>query len=111
MASFNPFLEHGTVTELRDLYNELNIMASVGNHPNVVSLIGACSEDGKFELFGKLEDFYFLPPRLAHLPCGRSVAHARKARPFTLVLNSSKAFFDATDKIEFRLITGVEEHL
>lgn len=38
--------KHGTVTELRDLYNELNIMASVGNHPNVVSLIGACSEDG-----------------------------------------------------------------
>lgn len=38
--------KHGTVNELRDLYNELNIMASVGNHPNVVSLIGACSEDG-----------------------------------------------------------------
>ena len=75
------FLEHGTVTELRDLYNELNIMASVGNHPNVVSLIGACSEDGKFELFGKLEDFYFLPPHLAHLTFARSVAHADKASP------------------------------
>ena len=40
-------LEHGTEYELRDLYNELNTMASIGNHPNVVSLIGACSDDGK----------------------------------------------------------------
>ncbi|XP_020615291.1 angiopoietin-1 receptor-like isoform X2 [Orbicella faveolata] len=38
--------EHGTERELRDLYNELNTMASIGNHPNVASLIGACSEDG-----------------------------------------------------------------
>lgn len=38
--------KHGTENELSDLYNELNIMASGGNHPNVVSLIGACSEDG-----------------------------------------------------------------
>lgn len=38
--------KHGTELELRDLFNELNIMASVGNHPNVVSLIGACSDDG-----------------------------------------------------------------
>ena len=56
-------------------------MASVGNHPNVVSLIGACSEDGKFELLAKLEDFYFLPPQFAHLTFARSVAHARNARP------------------------------
>ena len=112
LASFNPFLEHGTVTELRDLFNELNIMASVGSHPNVVSLIGACSEGGKFELFGKLEDFYFLPPHLSHLArlCTLSCACA-KGPSLTLVLNSLKAFVDSTDKIEVRLITGVEEHL
>ena len=87
-------------------------MASVGNHPNVVSLIGACSEDGKFELFGKLEDFYFLPPHHSHLArlCALSCACAYRLS-FTLILNSSKAFFDATDKIEVRLITGVEEQL
>lgn len=49
-TAFHSFLEHGTETELRDLFNELNIMASVGNHPNIVSLIGACSEDGKSRL-------------------------------------------------------------
>ena len=28
--------------------NELQIMATVGEHPNVVSLIGACTRSGKF---------------------------------------------------------------
>lgn len=55
--------KHGTFNELRDLYNELNIMASVGNHPNIVSLIGACSVDGplwvivKFAEHGSLLDY------------------------------------------------------
>ena len=54
------FLEHGTENELRDLYNELNTMASIGNHPNVVSLIGACSDDGKPLLLNTTIRIYFL---------------------------------------------------
>lgn len=35
-----------TSEEIRDLYNELEIMVNVGYHPNLVNLIGACTEDG-----------------------------------------------------------------
>ena len=28
--------------------NELQIMVTIGEHPNVVSLIGACTRSGKF---------------------------------------------------------------
>ncbi|KAJ7354895.1 hypothetical protein OS493_029454 [Desmophyllum pertusum] len=35
-----------TNEEIRDLYNELEIMTNVGHHPNLVNLIGACTEDG-----------------------------------------------------------------
>ncbi|XP_078343668.1 angiopoietin-1 receptor-like [Oculina patagonica] len=35
-----------TKEEIRDLYNELEIMTNVGYHPNLVNLIGACTEDG-----------------------------------------------------------------
>jgi len=62
--------EHGTERELRDLYNELNTMASIGNHPNVASLIGACSEDGRLSLFfatGKYFLFLFVLSSM-HLP-------------------------------------------
>ena len=39
--------ENATETEKRDLINELRIMTTVGEHPNVISLIGACTEQGK----------------------------------------------------------------
>ncbi|XP_068760305.1 uncharacterized protein [Montipora capricornis] len=32
--------------EIRDLYNELEIMTNVGYHPNLVNLLGACTKDG-----------------------------------------------------------------
>ncbi|XP_044182323.1 angiopoietin-1 receptor-like [Acropora millepora] len=36
-----------TDEEVRDLYNELEIMTNVGKHPNLVNLIGACTGNGK----------------------------------------------------------------
>ena len=42
--------ENATETEKRDLINELRIMTTVGEHPNVISLIGACTEKGKCRL-------------------------------------------------------------
>ena len=42
-----------TESDLRDLKNELQIMDSVGHHPNLVNLIGACSSAGESAL--KLE--------------------------------------------------------
>lgn len=35
-----------TSEEMHDLYNELEIMTNVGYHPNLVNLLGACTEDG-----------------------------------------------------------------
>lgn len=40
--------ESATEMEKRDLMNELQIMVTVGEHPNVISLIGACTRSGKF---------------------------------------------------------------
>lgn len=34
-----------TKVEIKDLYNELEIMVNVGHHPNLVNLIGACTQD------------------------------------------------------------------
>ena len=39
-----------TESDLRDLKNELEIMDSVGHHPNLVNLIGACSSEGESAL-------------------------------------------------------------
>ncbi|XP_027045523.1 angiopoietin-1 receptor-like [Pocillopora damicornis] len=34
-----------TEVERKDLFNELDIMVNVGHHPNLVNLIGACTQD------------------------------------------------------------------
>ena len=41
------FAENATTIEKRDLLNELKIMVRVGDHPNVASLIGACTRNGR----------------------------------------------------------------
>ncbi|XP_078383586.1 uncharacterized protein LOC144666105 isoform X1 [Oculina patagonica] len=38
--------DNATEAERRDLMNELQIMVTVGEHPNVISLIGACTRSG-----------------------------------------------------------------
>ena len=42
------YLASATKEEVRDLYNELEIMTNVGYHPNLVNLLGACTEDGLY---------------------------------------------------------------
>ena len=39
--------ETATEKDIRDFCNELNIMSLAGDHPNVVSLVGACTTGGE----------------------------------------------------------------
>lgn len=51
MFSKHAFLSDGaTESDLKDLKNELEIMDSVGHHPNLVNLLGACSSGGESAL-------------------------------------------------------------
>ena len=36
---------NATESDLKDLFNELQVMEPVGTHPNIVNLIGACIDD------------------------------------------------------------------
>ncbi|XP_048579992.1 tyrosine-protein kinase Mer [Nematostella vectensis] len=48
--------DNPTERELRDLCNEIAIMALVGDHPNIVSLLGACTVNGPLWLVVKLAE-------------------------------------------------------
>ena len=39
---------NATESDLKDLLNELQVMESAGNHPNIVNLIGACMDGGTY---------------------------------------------------------------
>ena len=45
------FSGSATESEYQELLKELNIMAAVGDHPNLVSLIGACTVGGRYSRF------------------------------------------------------------
>ena len=57
---------NATERETRDLINELQIMVTVGEHPNVISLIGACTRDGKFSELNAsyLKPIYFIQSKI-----------------------------------------------
>jgi serine/threonine protein kinase len=46
-AVLSIFKANASQEATRDLFNELEIMASVDEHPNIVNLIGACTAKGK----------------------------------------------------------------
>ena len=50
-----------TDEEIRDLYNELEIMSSIGSHPNLVNLLGACTKDGLYFKFAFMISIIFVP--------------------------------------------------
>ena len=54
MSSQHTFISDcATESDLKDLKNELEIMDSVGHHPNLVNLIGACSSEGESALISQ----------------------------------------------------------
>ena len=40
------FADIATENDRKELFKELRLMANVGNHPNIVNLVGACSRGG-----------------------------------------------------------------
>ena len=43
-------LDFATETDRKELFKELKLMADVGEHPNVVNLVGACAMGGNSKI-------------------------------------------------------------
>jgi len=80
---------NATVVERRDLINELKIMVTVGEHPNIVSLIGACTRG---------EPILVLV-RLAENGCLLNQLKKSRENPYINVENK-KEHFTHSDKIK-----------
>ncbi|XP_068735923.1 uncharacterized protein [Montipora capricornis] len=81
--------EGATELERRDLINELNIMVTVGEHPNIVSLLGACTAGEPI----------LVVVRLAENGCLLDRLKENRANPYVNVGNK-KATFTETDKVK-----------
>ena len=44
---FIVFTDVATEDDRKELFKELRLMANVGDHPNIVNLVGACSRGGR----------------------------------------------------------------
>ena len=43
----NDYQENSAQKEVDDLIQEMKIMQEIGSHPNVVTILGVCTEQGK----------------------------------------------------------------
>lgn len=57
--------------EREDLHRELFIMQKIGSHPNVVQLLGCCTDKGKSQLMQTKGPFQFPPKKLLN-PGGKN---------------------------------------
>ncbi|XP_068736382.1 tyrosine kinase receptor Cad96Ca-like [Montipora capricornis] len=81
--------EGATELERRDLINELNIMVTVGEHPNIVSLLGACTAGEPI----------LVVVRLAENGCLLDRLRENRKNPYVNV-GDKKATFTETDKVK-----------
>lgn len=82
-----------TESDFKDLLNELEIMSSVGNHPNLVNLIGACSVDGPLMILVEFAEH----GNLLHYLRERRKQNYEDMNEYTLEIGSSERLRIACD--------------
>ncbi|XP_068676392.1 uncharacterized protein [Montipora foliosa] len=85
-----------TESDFKDLLNELEIMSSVGNHPNLVNLIGACSVDGPLMILVEFAEH----GNLLHYLRERRKQNYEDMNEYTLEISSSERLRIACDVCE-----------